>query len=436
MRTGIPKSIYPFLSHMQSTKEDSPFEKYHPWKLLQDGGRNCWFHIKSFGENHKKTVILYGREVVFILAMYFLYQLTYLLVGKLYPEQAHKEVAIRNAHALISLERILGIHSLELSLQALFVQVINNVTLMKLINAFYLGAHLPLSLFFFFHLAYCRTLSSARSKWRKKVTSHPLTAVIVNHNESSGDAARSEGETIQEPLLGDQTESMHPQGDRPSLKHPRILLSWICSKLAEAGNLDISSKQYKQFRWSLVLIHLMFGITIIILPMAPPRMMPEEGYVDTIIMYTRTELTKTEERLGVNPYAAMPSLHQTYALFVGMGYFFFATHRWLRITGFVYTIVVAFVIVITGNHYVLDAVVALLYCMLCVYISSKIVALTSKKSAAAKDRAEDNFEKFYANLNPGEDHPLQTLPAKDDEEGSSGPSPKQRGGSSRVLLDV
>jgi hypothetical protein len=421
---------------MQSTaKEDTLFEKYHPSKLLRDGGKNCWVHIKRFGENHKKTVILYGREVVFILAMYFLYQLTYLLVGKLYPEQAHKEVAIRNAHALISLERIMGIHSLELGLQALFVQVINSVTLMKLINAFYLGAHLPLSLFFFFHLAYCRTLSSARSKWRKMIAAQPLIAVTV-HNDSSGDAAsRSEGEIVQEPLLGDQTEPLRPlQGDRPSLKHPRILLSWISSKIAAAGNLDISSKQYKQFRWSLILIHAMFGITIVILPVAPPRMMPEEGYVDTIIMYTRTELTKTEERLGVNPYAAMPSLHMTYALFVGMGYFFFAIHRWLRITGFGYSIVVGFVIVITGNHYVLDAVVALLYCMLCVYISSKIVALTSKRIAAAKERAEDNFEKFYANLNPGEDHTQQTRPAKDDEEGPSGPSPKQRGSSSRVLL--
>jgi len=326
---------------------------------------------------------------------------------------------------------------------------------MKTINAFYLGAHLPVSLFFFFHLAYCRTLSSAKAK-RRKITNtlqstsndQPLQVGTVPNSDdgksivpSGQSSSGGEGESSQDPLLGDEEEApltRRPQGDRPSIRHPTTLFYWLMSKLAESGNLDISSKSYKKFRWSLVLIHAMFGVTIVLVPMAPPRMMPDEGYVDTIIMYTRTELTKTEERLGVNPYAAMPSLHFSYALFVGMGYFFFASHRWLRITGFVYVQVVGAIIVITGNHYILDAVVALAYCALCVYISSKIVAFMAKRRANNKGvvKTEDNFEKIYSTLHSSTATGTeQALPAKDNGEDEAGSTPKQRG-SPRILLDV
>jgi membrane-associated phospholipid phosphatase len=139
----------------------------------------------------------------------------------------------------------------------------------------------------------------------------------------------------------------------------------------------------------------MFGITIILLPTAPPRMLPEEGYVDTIIMYSRTDITKTEERLGVNPYAAFPSLHFSYALFVGIGYYFFATKRWLRTLGVIYTITVGLVIVITGNHYFIDSIGALLYCSLAVYLSGIIVRHTSKRKWKIVARIEDTGEAFY-----------------------------------------
>jgi len=413
---------------------------------------------KKLLRTHKRKIVLYGREVVFILAMYFLYQLTYLLVGKLYPEEAHKEVAIRNARGLIAFEKLAGLHNLELSLQAIFVQTINDVTLMKLINAFYLGAHLPMSLFFFFHLAYCRTLNSKENKRKKqrRVSSETLDVKIIvnegNYNRQEEHETASSSSLASATVAGDfehheeskqeedtnNNNNSHNYQSRPSIAHPIALLTWVAYQIGRSANLDINSKDYKKFRWSMILIHAMFGVTIVALPMAPPRMMTDEGYVDTIIMYTKTELTKTEERLGVNPYAAMPSLHFSYALFVGMGYFIFASQRWLRISGFVYTTVVGAVIVITGNHYVMDAVIAFLYCYLCVLLSERIVAYTSQRHVKLTLWMEENFEKLYTKVFGTDD--LQDEEMEEQEDISvvhpSSPSYHKLRGSPRTLVDV
>ncbi len=57
-----------------------------------------------------------------------------------------------------------------------------------------------------------------------------------------------------------------------------------------------------------------------------------------------------------NPFAAVPSMHFGYALIIGVHAV--ANCRWLvtRIAGALYPAFVLFVIVATGNHFVLDAV--------------------------------------------------------------------------------
>jgi membrane-associated phospholipid phosphatase len=57
-----------------------------------------------------------------------------------------------------------------------------------------------------------------------------------------------------------------------------------------------------------------------------------------------------------NPFAALPSLHFGYALFIGIMLYVLASGRWTRWLGFVYTFVVLVTIVATGNHYIIDAV--------------------------------------------------------------------------------
>nr|WP_307813436.1 bifunctional glycosyltransferase 87/phosphatase PAP2 family protein [Streptomyces sp. N35] len=92
-------------------------------------------------------------------------------------------------------------------------------------------------------------------------------------------------------------------------------------------------------------------------PLAPPRLMPDLGFVDTIHGvqdFTRpgygamTALT--------NQYAAMPSLHFGWALWCGLVLAVLASRWWLKALGLLHPTLTLVVIVGTANHWILDAV--------------------------------------------------------------------------------
>ncbi|MFI7340264.1 bifunctional glycosyltransferase 87/phosphatase PAP2 family protein [Streptomyces sp. NPDC050085] len=92
-------------------------------------------------------------------------------------------------------------------------------------------------------------------------------------------------------------------------------------------------------------------------PLAPPRLMPDLGFIDTVHgaqdfskpnYGTLTELT--------NQYAAMPSLHFGWSLWCGIVIVVLARRRWVKALGLVHPLCTVSAIVATGNHWVLDAV--------------------------------------------------------------------------------
>jgi hypothetical protein len=96
-------------------------------------------------------------------------------------------------------------------------------------------------------------------------------------------------------------------------------------------------------------------ILFILLPAAPPRMIFTSGIVDSDYMYGARAHIFENGLLG-NPYAAMPSLHFAYAVFVALTLFMVARQRWLRLGGFAYPVLVFVAIIATGNHFIVDAV--------------------------------------------------------------------------------
>jgi len=90
-------------------------------------------------------------------------------------------------------------------------------------------------------------------------------------------------------------------------------------------------------------------------PLAPPRMLPEVGFVDTQRVYGSNMYNQKSVVSFYNPYAAMPSLHFGWALLVGMVAFSF-DRRALKALGLLYPAFMALVIVTTGHHYILDIV--------------------------------------------------------------------------------
>lgn len=97
-------------------------------------------------------------------------------------------------------------------------------------------------------------------------------------------------------------------------------------------------------------------------PVMPPRLLPPEtGYrfVDTVEQYSRLSYQAQEAEPFVNPYAAVPSLHFGWNVLVG-GVLIRATDNvWLQAFGVFLPVSQLVSIVVTANHYILDAVAGL-----------------------------------------------------------------------------
>ena len=90
-------------------------------------------------------------------------------------------------------------------------------------------------------------------------------------------------------------------------------------------------------------------------PTAPPRL-AGVGLEDTLLVLSGIDIGSPTSSALSNPVAAVPSLHAAYALGVGVGLIRFARRRLVRVAGVVYPPLVVLTIVVTGNHFVLDAV--------------------------------------------------------------------------------
>jgi hypothetical protein len=90
-------------------------------------------------------------------------------------------------------------------------------------------------------------------------------------------------------------------------------------------------------------------------PVAPPRLLPEAGLLDTLQIYNNASYQAQSTEFFVNPYAAMPSLHVGWAVLIALG-----VTRALPGNRIVLALAVAHVVaqststVFTGNHYFLD----------------------------------------------------------------------------------
>jgi PAP2 superfamily protein len=90
-------------------------------------------------------------------------------------------------------------------------------------------------------------------------------------------------------------------------------------------------------------------------PTAPPRL-AQMGIKDTIDLYSGVNIGSPHHERFSNPVAAVPSLHAGWALAVGVGLVLYAQNLLLRAAGALYPSAVLLTIVVTGNHFIFDAV--------------------------------------------------------------------------------
>jgi hypothetical protein len=94
-------------------------------------------------------------------------------------------------------------------------------------------------------------------------------------------------------------------------------------------------------------------------PTAPPRL-AGVGLEDTLLMLSGIDIGSPTTSALSNPVAAVPSLHAAYALGVGVGMIRFARSHVVRLAGVLYPPLVVLTIIVTGNHFLLDAVAGML----------------------------------------------------------------------------
>ena len=112
--------------------------------------------------------------------------------------------------------------------------------------------------------------------------------------------------------------------------------------------------RYRYYR-NIVLLSFAFALVgFMLFPLAPPRMMAGH-FVDTIKAFGPVFYANREFANFYNPYAAMPSLHFSWTVMLGI-LFLRTPNKWVRILGVIYPTMTLFAITITANHYIMDAI--------------------------------------------------------------------------------
>jgi len=91
-------------------------------------------------------------------------------------------------------------------------------------------------------------------------------------------------------------------------------------------------------------------------PCAPPRMLDDLGFVDSLLKISDINLYEGWKSKVFNQYAAVPSMHAGNALLIGIVTYLVHEESWVRILAVLYPIFVTFLIVVTGNHFFVDAI--------------------------------------------------------------------------------
>ena len=139
-----------------------------------------------------------------------------------------------------------------------------------------------------------------------------------------------------------------------------IFLVWMYVRRPDA---------YRVCRRTLIWMTAVGMVLHVVYPLAPPRMFPEFGFIDTGRLFGPRAYGNQGLFDGVsNQIAAMPSLHFGWAVLVGWGTVQFAKSKWRWIV-IAHPILTLLAIIVTANHYWLDAFVALVIFTVCMAVT-------------------------------------------------------------------
>lgn len=95
-------------------------------------------------------------------------------------------------------------------------------------------------------------------------------------------------------------------------------------------------------------------IVYVAFPTAPPRMLPEWGFTDTVANFAGQGASTTAS-IFYNPYAAIPSMHVAFALMVGIPATRLVRNKLLKVWWASYPLLMVLVVIVTANHFWIDS---------------------------------------------------------------------------------
>jgi hypothetical protein len=140
-------------------------------------------------------------------------------------------------------------------------------------------------------------------------------------------------------------------------------------------------ESWRRFRNAFLFMNAI-GLTIFAsIPVAPPRLVPTSDMIDTKFLYAGDGVQTGVMAFVTNPYAAMPSLHIGYALFLSVALWTLTTSRLAKVVAVAYPVAVLASIVLTGNHYFLDALAGAGVLVLALLAANLVLSRASRRFA-------------------------------------------------------
>jgi hypothetical protein len=175
---------------------------------------------------------------------------------------------------------------------------------------------------------------------------------------------------------------------------------------------------YPRFRNAVLASGALSLVLFAVYPLAPPRFVPEYGFVDTIAQHATTYRTLNAPAL-VNEYAAMPSLHFGWVLLVGIVWVTLTRHVVVRALGEVLPVLMFAAVVLTANHYIVDGIVAAAVIVLGLVIAGLIDSARNGRRSRYDGEPASLQRPQHLEVAPvqGGDPPRRIPPGKDDVRG-------------------
>lgn len=132
---------------------------------------------------------------------------------------------------------------------------------------------------------------------------------------------------------------------------------------------------YRNARNALVITNVIGMLTFVVLPVMPPRLLPNAGFIDLV----------AKEGFGTThggpipaaQFAAMPSLHLAWATWVAILAYRMLAGRRFRDVVFLYPVIMTVAVVSTANHYTLDVVAGVALALVACWVTGVFTHATT-----------------------------------------------------------